>query len=477
MSINDRVARAWIRIGPRFLPFADAATETLPLSQLLRLALFQVSVGMSTVLLIGTLNRVLIVEFNLSAWLVALMVSLPLVFAPFRALIGFRSDVYQSALGWRRVPYIWIGTMLQFGGLAIMPFALIVLSGDTHGPVWIGQAGAALAFLLVGAGMQTTQTTGLALATDMSPVEARPRVVALMYVMLLLGAVISGLAFGLLLANFSEVRLIQVVQGSALLTMVFNMTALWKQEPRDPKRAALRRETPPLFRDSWRVFRQQHQAVRFMTAVVLGTAAFNMQDIILEPYGAQVLHLSVGATTGLTALLAGGALAAFAIAARSLQRGTDPYRLAAVGVLAGVLGFSAVIFAGPLDGTNLFRIGTLFIGFGGGLFSVGTLIAAMDLESRDRTGLALGAWGAAQATAAGVAIAMGGAMRDLVSSLAASGALGEALNLPSTGYCTVYHVELAFLFATLVCLGRLVRRPRSAGTSLNRQAGFSGLTS
>ena len=133
----------WRRAGrgsvTRFLPFADAATAELPLARLLRLSLFQVSVGMAVVLLIGTLNRVMIVELGVPAWLVAAMVALPLVFAPFRALVGFRSDTHRSVLGWRRVPYIWIGTLLQFGGLAIMPFALIVLSGDTHGPVIAGQ--------------------------------------------------------------------------------------------------------------------------------------------------------------------------------------------------------------------------------------------------------------------------------------------------------------------------------------------------
>ena len=103
------------------------------------------------VLLIGTLNRVMIVELGVPAWLVAVMISLPLVFAPFRAVVGFRSDTHKSVLGWRRVPYIWMGTLLQFGGFAIMPFALIVLSGDTNGPAIFGDIGAALAFLLVGA--------------------------------------------------------------------------------------------------------------------------------------------------------------------------------------------------------------------------------------------------------------------------------------------------------------------------------------
>ena len=90
-------------------------------------------------LLVGTLNRVLIVEFGVHAWLVALMVSLPLLFAPFRALMGYKSDTHRSAFGWKRVPYIWMGSGLQFGGLAIMPFSLLLLGGDHDGPRLGGQ--------------------------------------------------------------------------------------------------------------------------------------------------------------------------------------------------------------------------------------------------------------------------------------------------------------------------------------------------
>jgi BCD family chlorophyll transporter-like MFS transporter len=108
-GLNQKLARGWTLLDPRFLPFADAASVELPLSRLLRLSLFQVSVGMALVLLNGTLNRVMIIELSVPAWLVALMVSLPLLFAPFRALIGFRSDHHRSFLGWKRVPYIWFG--------------------------------------------------------------------------------------------------------------------------------------------------------------------------------------------------------------------------------------------------------------------------------------------------------------------------------------------------------------------------------
>ena len=230
-----------MRLGTRYMPFADAASAELPMPRLLRLALFQVTVGMAAVLLIGTLNRVMIVEMGVSAWLVGAMVSLPLVFAPLRALVGFKSDTHRSVLGWRRVPYLWFGTLLQFGGLSIMPFALILLSGDTTGPAWIGHAAAALAFLLVGAGLHTVQTVGLALATDMAPAETQPKVVALLCMMLLLGMIGAALLFGAVLAPFSQIRLIQVIQGSAVATLVLNCIALWKQEARDPGARAARR--------------------------------------------------------------------------------------------------------------------------------------------------------------------------------------------------------------------------------------------
>jgi len=470
--INDALARGWTLVGPRFLPFADAATKELPLGRLLRLSLFQVSVGMAMVLLNGTLNRVMIVELDVPAWLVALMVSLPLVFAPFRALVGFRSDTHRSSLGWRRVPYIWMGSLLQFGGLAIMPFALIVLSGDTHGPVVFGQAGAALAFLLVGAGLHTTQTAGLALATDLAPPDARPRVVALLYVMLLVGMVASSLVFGALLTNFAQVRLIQVIQGAALVTMVLNMIALWKQEARDPARTS-HDQPRPAFRDSWRQFIRGGRASRLLVATGLGAAAFSMQDILLEPYGGQIMKLGVGATTALTALMAGGALIAFMLASRFLYHGGDPHRLAAYGALTGVVAFAAVIFADPLGSPFLFRIGAGLIGFGGGLFSVGTLTAAMGLESNDQSGLALGAWGAVQASAAGGAIALGGAIRDAVSGLASQGLLGPALTGPSTGYGAVYNIEIVLLFATLVAIGPLVRRANEGQSQTSVRFGLA----
>ena len=82
------------------------------------------------------------------------------------------------------------------------------------------------------------------------PQESRPRVVAFLYVMLLVGMVASALVFGAVLSNFSQLRLIQLIQGAAVVTMLLNMVALWKQEARNPALTSPDVEHPS-FRDSW----------------------------------------------------------------------------------------------------------------------------------------------------------------------------------------------------------------------------------
>ena len=456
------VMRAWVNLGPRFLPFADAASADLPLSRLLRLSLFQVATGMAIVLMVGTLNRVMIVELDVPASLVGIMISLPLLAAPFRALIGFRSDHYRSPLGWRRVPFVYRGTMMQFGGLAFMPFALLVLAGAGQAaaaPQWIGLVAAALAFLLVGAGMHMVQTAGLALATDLAPVELHPRIVGLLYVMLLAGMMGSALLFGAMLETFSHARLIQVIQATAVATVLLNGIAVWKQEPRNAARGAVADPAPPSFREAWERFRRGHQVERRLAAVGLGTMAFSMSDVLLEPYGGQILQLSVADTTKLTAALALGGLFGFGWASRVLSRGADPLRIAGWGALLGLPAFLAVMVAAPVGSGLLFTFGTFIIGFGGGVFGHGTLTATMNNAPREQAGLALGSWGAVQATAAGLGMALGGVVRDVTLALQPTGRTATIL-----AYDAVYATEIALLVATLAIMLPFLRR-RAPGRS------------
>jgi len=179
--------------------------------------------------------------------------------------------------------------------------------------------------------------------------------------------------------------------------------------------------------------------------------------VLLEPYGGEVLGLGVGATTALTGLWAFGTLCGFALAGCQLAQGAEPHRFAGAGGVAGMTAFLMVLFAAPLASPLLLYAGAAAIGFGGGMFMVGTLIAAMALAGKDGSGLALGAWGAVQATAAGLAIALGGVGRDVLGGLAMANQLGPTLAHRATGYGAVYLFEIALLLLTLVILGPLVR--------------------
>ena len=444
------------KISKNILPFSDAGSANFSLFQLLRLSLFQISVGMATVMLAGTLNRVMIVELLVPASLVAIMIAIPVLIAPLRTFYGHKSDTYKSFIGWKRIPYMWFGSLFQFGGLAIMPFAIIILSGDqTVGPSWAGEVLVAIAFLFTGIGMHITQTVGLALAADRATKENRPRVVALLYFMFLLGMGISAVVIGILLADFSKLRLIQVVQGSAVLTLILNLVAVWRQEQIIINHQ--KNDKSEKFFLSWKKFISDRKTNSLIWVVFWGTLAFSMQDVLLEPYGGQILGLSVSETTNLTGVWALGALIGLALAANNSKKTVSSVSNAMTALLIGIVGFSAIIFSSPMQFPFLYFLGTLFIGFGTGLFSVSLLIIAMALSSKTNlgSGFILGSWGAAQAIGTGLGIAVGGILRDVVNKIALSGYLGSTFENNSIGYIFVYHLEILFIFITLIVLGML----------------------
>ena len=465
------------KISKKILPFSDAASSKFSLLQLLRLSLFQVSVGMATVMLAGTLNRVMIVELLVPASLVAVMIAIPVLIAPMRTFYGHKSDTYKSLIGWKRIPYMWFGSLFQFGGLAVMPFAIIILSGDqTVGPDWAGEVLVAIAFLLTGIGMHITQTVGLALAADKATKETRPRVVALLYFMFLFGMGVSAIVIGALLEDFSKLRLIQVVQGSAVLTLILNLIAVWRQERIIIIKNAMNKSEDRFF-ISWKKFISDRKSNSLIWVVFWGTLAFSMQDVLLEPYGGQILGLSVSDTTNLTGIWAIGALLGLALAANNSKKTISSVSNAMTALLLGIVGFSAIIFSSPMQFPFLYYLGTLFIGFGTGLFSVSLLIIAMALSSAIKlgSGFVLGSWGASQAIGAGLGIAIGGIIRDIVNKMALNGYFGSTFENNSIGYIFVYHLEILFIFITLIALGMLSQELNKRKIKNNGQKSF-GLT-
>jgi BCD family chlorophyll transporter-like MFS transporter len=249
------------------------------------------------------------------------------------------------------------------------------------------------------------------------------------------------------LQDFSPGVLIRTIQAAAVITVCLNVVALWKQEARTRDRRPGYQQEDPDFMASFKLFCSGDNAMRRLWAVGLGTMAFSMEEILLEPFGGEILHLSVSQTTYLTAGLAMGGLVGFAWASKVLSQGADPFRMACRGAWVGIPAFLAVLISAPLASSELFTLGAICIGFGAGLFGHGTLTATMNQAPPGQAGLALGAWGAVQASTAGLAMALGGIIRDTVAQFTDS----------ATAYSTVYGIEVVLLLATLLVMNPLVK--------------------
>jgi BCD family chlorophyll transporter-like MFS transporter len=253
-----------------------------------------------------------------------------------------------------------------------------------------------------------------------------------------------------------------------------NLLAVWKQERRDRRRKPGVGSPDPTFREAFAHFTAQGRTVRLLAIVGLGTMAFAMSEVLLEPYGGEILAWSVASTTKLTALLAFGSLIGLIVGSHVLGNGGDPFRIARNAALVGIPALGLVILAAPLGLDAAFVSANLMLGFGAALFAHATLTATMNRAPKAQEGMALGAWGGVQATAAGAAMAIGAIIRDTMD-LAAGAASGPATDTaPLVGYLTVYVVEIVLLVVTIVVIVPLLRKAPGRAAAAHETSGPGG---
>jgi len=411
-----------------------------------RLGLIQFGIGLSIAPISGTLNRVLITELGIPAVAVGFLISLHYFISPVRVMIGYRSDQARS-LGHWRTPYVVLGVMLTFGGLACAPFALILLGGDGM----IGFLPAMLIctgiFAIYGAGINIVETIYLALVSDITPKEQRGKAISVLWVMLVLGTIVSAIVVSWLLVEYSHKRLIQVMQGSATIFVLLTVVALWKQERLRPDGTIINENDVQRVRsslwDSLRLLEGQTVLKRLFLIIFVATMAFATHDVLLEPYGGEVLGMSVSATMGLTALWGIATMVGVIAAGVMLWQKQPPALLIGLGCSIGLVGFGVISYASDAVLIIPFEIGVAFISIGRGLFIVGSVILVMSLTDISHAGVFLGIWGVVQALAQGVGVIGGGLLRDVAERQFSSVVLG---------YTSVYITSLALLLSVVLIL-------------------------
>lgn len=432
--------------------------------RLLRLSLFQLGLGFSVVVFNGAFNRVLIAEEQIPAGVVGWLLSLGLFVAPIRALMGFMSDREKRTFGYRRFPYAWFGTVFIFLALSSAPFSLLLLSKaselNSHVPFPVGFGMSTFIFLLYAVGLHIGQTGYLAMVTDLTPQRERSRAMAYLWVTFIIGQIISAFIVSAWLEDYHPSKLVQVMQTGAVVFFVLAVAAIWGQE----KPIELEDDIDDFSSKVWTLFEDRRMRWFFAT-LFIGTLGLTAQDVLLEPYGGQVLGMAVSETARLTAVWGIGMLTAMLIAWRVIPRLESPLPVTLVASLLGMAGFGLISSASLSKQVLPFVAGTFTVGVASGLFLISTLSWVVGLANVKTAGLYVGMWGLVQTTASGVGALGGSNLRDLV--IRTTGNIAQS-------YTTVYVAEMALLAVTLL-LFVFVPRELLAARTKGRSA-FAGLT-
>lgn len=417
-----------------------------------RLGAFPVAYGLSGVLIGGTLNRVMIAEFGLPATLVALLFAIPLLISPLRLWVGHRSDAF-PLFGRRREPYLLLGALLIGGGVAAIASVAVHLAPRPG----VFVAAAAAAFLLYGVGRNLAHNTYQALLAEKFTGHVRARAVTLYEVVTLLGSVAGAGLLGRALEHYDPAKLVAVANAVGAAVVVLALVAVPGQEERATGAAHAEQARRKPFAEVLRDYVFADPQVRRLFAVVICTFIGTLaQDVLLEPYGALVLGMSVGETTRLTMFWGLGVLAAMLLSGLVLLRSVGALRLMRIGLGVSIVVFGAVAAVGLAGAPGLFRWLVLAMGFGTGLAGAGMLASVVEFTTPVRAGLLMGVWGVANMLGHASGSLLGGIVVDTMRL-----ATGSAL----TAYTALFLFEIAMLVTALV----LTLRLQPAATQASRE--------
>jgi BCD family chlorophyll transporter-like MFS transporter len=423
-------------------------------ARLLRLGLFQLAAGSTSVIFLGVVNRVMRVELGLDVFLVSLLVGGGhylggLITIPF----GHYSDTHPVA-GYRRSLYALAGALAAAACLAAAP-AVVVWIAEHRGALGYGLG--FLFFLFEGLVTAMAGTAYLALIADLTTEKQRGPATGVVWTMLMLGIIITGIGVGVILNPYSPAAFITLALVGASLAAVLTVAALLGQEPRlaQPPAAVQRLS----LRQSLRLLLRSRHARWFGLFLLLSLFSFFMQDVILEPFGGEVFHLDAAHTARFNAYLGTGVILGMLLGGLRLIPRFGKPRITALGCVLMAVAFALLAAAGLTEQASLLPLAITLLGFSSGLFTVGGVAMMMDLTAAEHTGLFAGAWTLVRSVATGPASVTGGALVSFVHGLGATAGQAYALVFALEGL----GVLVALLFLARVGVQRFQREVTGFG--------------
>ncbi len=400
----------------------------LSVARNIKIGFFHLGSGMADVITTGVWNRIMISDLGFSATAVGLLVALRYFLAPLGVWAGRMSD-RRAIGGFRRLFWIWLGR-------GVMAVSIVVLGAITahlargNPADFAAWAVISLALLAFSLGYAFSGSTFLALIYDRAPEHQRGRAVGIVWTFLLLGFTVGGIFFGLLLPSSDAHP--EGMAGTLKFTpeTIFNlfligalvMGSLWffsvlGEERRNATVGSRQedREQPSSLRDDLKLAWGNRQTRYFFWYLALSMLFAFTQDLILEPFAADVFGMPASTTSRFAAYWGSMAIlgtVVFLVLSRRVKWLTNTaMNYLGVGILVAT--FALLAFSSFAEIRPLVTPALILLGIGLGIWNVGTLGLMMDMSPFGKAGTFLGFWTLVVTFSRGGGVAGGGILRDL----------------------------------------------------------------
>jgi len=393
-----------------------------------RIGLFQMGLGILTVLTLAVLNRVMIAELNIPAPIVSSALAMALFIAPARVWLGQISDA-RPLFQLHRSGYVWLGAALYMPTLfvalqVVWQLGAIAQASDTW--VWsvpaIGwTALLMLMMVLYGLTISLSSTIFFALLVDVSDDDNRGQLVGVVWTMMTVGLALGGIGSKFLLKPLDDINVpIELVRSSInnlflgvpLLVFALALLAIWGVEQKysryGTRSIVANHEDKITLRTALKVLTASRQTGLFFSFLLAMTISLFMQETVLEPYGAAIFKMSIPETSLLNTFWAMGMLFSLMPTGFFLIPRLGKQRTTKFGCWAVAFCFLLIIFAGFTANGNVLKVALVLFGLSTGILTTGALSLTLALTAAETAGTFSGAWGLGQSLARAIAIAAGG---------------------------------------------------------------------
>jgi MFS transporter, BCD family, chlorophyll transporter len=409
---------------------------------IVRLGLVQTALGAVVVLMTSTINRVMVVELALPAVLPGALVAWHHALQMLRPHWGHGSDI-----GGKRTPWI-------IGGMAVLAlggFLAAVATSIAATNILAGLALAIVAFSLIGVGLGAAGTSLLVFLAEVVAPSRRGAAATLVWVMMIGGFILTTYFVGRSLHPFTMQRLIMVSGCVSILAFVLSLAAVFGIEKRAIKFKTEKRVNSAPFREAFAEVWHAKDVRQFAVFIFVSMLAYNLQDLILEPFAGFEFGLTTGQTTTLSSMQNAGVLVGMIIVGVFATLFAKSGKMAlrnwiVLGCLSSALASIGLVCAANVGLGWPLRETVIALGFSNGMFAVGAIGSMFSFTSNgaSREGVRMGLFGASQAIAFAAGGFCGTLLADLIKLVTHSNAIA---------YGAVFGIEAAlFILAAVMAL-------------------------